>query len=182
MPAPRPCARGWPRGAAAPASCRTASARRPCRSSRRLPEAEVQAPLVLRAESRSARDLLHLLLAVPEHGDLRADRAAVACTRSAAASDRQRALELELDPVAARRDLVAIEQQRTALVGDDDVEHAAVRQVGERDRAAVVAIGDADHLRDVEEAAGAVVDPHLLLLIARQAPRRPSPASSARRR
>ena len=36
------------------------------------------------------------------------------------------ALEIELDPVAARCDLVAVEQQRPALIRDDHVEHAAV--------------------------------------------------------
>ena len=44
-------------------------------------QAEVQPPLVLGAEARAARDLLHLLLAVPVHRDLRADGAAVACSR-----------------------------------------------------------------------------------------------------
>ena len=133
-------------------------------------EAEVEPALVLRAEARSARDFLHLLPSVPEHLDLRADRAPVAarlCRRVVAAA----ALQIEGDPLAIRRDLVLVEQQRSALVGDDHVERAAAAEVGERDRAAVVAIGDADHLRDVDEAARPVVDPDPLRLVAGQAAR-----------
>src|SRR5262245_51173018 len=115
---------------------------------------EVQRPLVLRAEAGSARDLLHLLLAVPEHGDLGPDRAAV---RAAAwrAAGTARPFEIEPDPGAPGRHLVAVEQQRPALVGDDDVEGAAIPEVGDGDRSAVVAIRRADHLGDVEEASRA---------------------------
>ena len=113
----------------------------------RRAQAVVQAPLVLRAEAAAAADFLHLPLAVPVQLDARADRAAVA----------RRALELERDPVAPRLHGVLVDQQRTALVGDDDVEHAAVRQIGERDGAAVVGVGRADDLRHLGEAAGAVV-------------------------
>ena len=180
MPAPPPCARGSPRDAAAPAPCPTASGRRPCRSSAPAPRPKCSAPLVLRAEARSARHLLHLLLAVPEHGRPRRRSRCGSCTRRARCRA-ARAFEIEPDPGAARRDLVAVEQQRPALVGDDDVERAAIPQVGDGDRSAVVAIRRADHLRDVEKASGAVAHPHLLLLIAGQAARRPSPASCARR-
>ena len=54
-----------------------------------LAQAEVQAALVLRRVAAAAGDLLHLLLAVPEQLDLRADGAAVALGP----------FELELDPV-----------------------------------------------------------------------------------
>ena len=63
-----------------------------------------------------------------------------------------RALELELDPVPPRRHGVAIDQQRSALVGDDDVEHAAVAEIGQRDGAAVEGVGRADDLRHLGEA------------------------------
>ena len=60
--------------------------------------------------------------------------------RPAAARRRGIPLEVEGDPVAAGRHVVAVEQQRPALVGDHHVEHAAVAQVGQRHRAAVVPI------------------------------------------
>ncbi len=117
-----------------------------------LTESEVEPALILRAEARAARDLLHLLPPVPEDFDLRADRAPVAARLRRRRRPGSRP-EIERDPLAVRRDVVPVQQQRSALVGDDDVEHAAAAEVGERDRAAVVAIGRADHLRDVDEAA-----------------------------
>ena len=70
--------------------------------------------------------------------------------RAGSLSDAQPPGQVEGNPVALRRDVVAVEQQRAALVGDDHIEHAAVAEVAERDGAAVVAIGDADHRRDVD--------------------------------
>ena len=78
-------------------------------------------------------------------------------------------LELELDPVAAGLDRVAVDEQRPALIGHDDVEHAAIAEIGQRDGAAVEGVCRADHLRHVGEPAGAVVHPHPLSLIAGEA-------------
>ena len=63
-------------------------------------DSEVQAALILRAEAAAAGDLLHLLLAVPEKVRFRSDGAAIAGA----------ALQLKLDPVVPRRDLVFVDQ------------------------------------------------------------------------
>src|SRR5262249_54115517 len=102
---------------------------------------------------------LHLLLAVPEQSYLRADGAAIAL----------RAFQLEVDPLIVRRDGVFVEQRRALLICDHHVELAAVAEISQRDRAPVVYIGHADDLRDLFELASAVIDPNLLLLIAREA-------------
>ena len=55
--------------------------------------------------------------------------APIALRLSSAGSRRLRrapALQVERDPMAARRHVVPVQQQRPALVGDDHVEHAAV--------------------------------------------------------
>src|ERR1044071_7104851 len=90
---------------------------------RAAPKAEVERALARRAEAAAARDLLHLLLAVPVDAHLRAQRAAVALG----------ALKLEPDPSVLRRDRVLINEERPALVRDHHVEHAAVPQVGRHD-------------------------------------------------
>src|SRR5688572_29830901 len=91
--------------------------------------------------------------------DVGADRTAIAGT----------AFELELNPVTARLDGVAVNEQRSALVRDDDVEDAAIPQIRERDGAAVEGIPGADHLGDVGQAPGAIVDPHALPFVAGEA-------------
>ena len=93
-------------------------------------QAEMQAALVLRGEAAAAGNFLHLLLAVPEQRDLRADRAAVAGG----------AFQFEFDPLIFRRHRVLVDQQRALLVGDHNIEHAAIPQVRQRDGAAVVSI------------------------------------------
>src|SRR5262249_52308449 len=126
---------------------------------RRVAEPVVQAPIVLRTEAVPALHLLHLRPAVPLQLDTRADRASIA----------DRAFEGEFDPVPAWLNGVLIDEQRSALVRDEDVEDAAVGQIGKGDRAAIPRIGDADYLRDVGEPAEAVVQPDALALIAGQA-------------
>ena len=116
----------------------------------------MEAAVVLGGETVAAGDLLDLFLAVPAHGDLRADGAAVA----------PGALEGELDPLVAGVDGVAVEEQGAALVGDDDIERARIEQVGHDDGAAVKGVGDADGVGDVDELARAVVEPNALLLVA----------------
>ena len=103
----------------------------------------MQPALILRAEPASAADLLHLALAVPMQLDASADRAAVA----------RAALELEGNPVPPGLHAVLVEQERTTLVCHDHVEHAGVRQIRQRDGAAIVDVGRADDLRHLGEAA-----------------------------
>src|SRR5262245_35029405 len=76
----------------------------------------VEAPLVLGAESTSSTDLLPLTIRVPLGLDARPDCASVACA----------AFELEINPVPPRRHRVPVDQQRSILIRDDDVEHAAI--------------------------------------------------------
>src|SRR5262249_13584413 len=119
-------------------------------------EAEMQSPLILRAEAAAARDFLRLPLAFPEDPNLRADGAAVA----------RLAFQFEVDPLVIARDGALIKQRRAFLIGDHGVEFAAVAKVAQRDRAPVVDVGHANDLRDLIELARAVVDPNPLLLIA----------------
>src|SRR5262245_54375145 len=128
-------------------------------NARAFAQAEMQPPLILRAEATAARHFLRLPLAVPEDSHLSADGAAIA----------RRAFKIEGDPLVVGRDGVFVEQRGAFLIGDDHVELAAVAKIAKRDRATVVDIGHADDLRDLLELARAVVDPDLLLLIARQA-------------
>jgi hypothetical protein len=103
--------------------------------------------------------VLNLLLAVPEQRNLGANGAAIA----------PGSLEIELNPVIARGDGDFVDEQRAALIRNDGVEYARVPQIGKRDGAAIISVGDAHGLRYVFEFAGAIVHPHLLLLIAREA-------------
>ena len=131
-------------------------------------QAKMQAPLVLRGEAAASGNFLHLLLAVPEQRDLGADRAAVAGGP----------FQLKFDPLIFRRHGVLVDQQRALLIGDHDIEHAAVPQIGKRDRAAVISVADSDRLGHIDKLAGAIVQPNRLCLIARQAAafnRRPVP-------
>ena len=109
----------------------------------------MQPALVLRGETAASGNFLHLLLAVPEQRDLGADRAAVAGG----------AFQFKLDPLIFRRHRVLVNQQRPLLVGDHNVEHAAIPQIRQRDRAAIVSVGDADRLGDIDKFAGAIVQP-----------------------
>ncbi len=78
-------------------------------------------------------------------------------------------VQLELDPGVLGRDGVLVDQQRPALVGDEHVEDAAVPEVDQGHGAAVVGVGVADRLGDLGELPRAVVEPDLLLLVAREA-------------
>src|SRR5262249_23379559 len=125
---------------------------------RRLPQAEMQSSLVLRAESAAASDFLRLLLAVPEQTNLSADGAAIA----------RHAFQLEVDPFVFGGDGIFVKQRGAFLIRDYHIELAAVGEIGQRDRAPVINIGHADDLRDLFELSRAVVDPDLFLLVTRQ--------------
>src|SRR5689334_5010799 len=105
----------------------------------RRPQAEVQPAIVLARESHPAVDQLELTRATALEGHLGTDRAAIALGSH----------ELEPDPVVAGRDGVLIDQGRLVLIRDDDVEHAAVEQVGERDGTPIVRVRDADERSNV---------------------------------
>src|SRR6187401_495070 len=122
-------------------------------------EADVQAALVLGAEAAGGEYVLPLRPAVPGDVHTRADGAAVA----------DRALEFEIDPVPPRRHRVAVQERRPGLIRHDDVEDAAVAEIGERHGAAVEAVAGAHALRNVGEPAHAIVHPHPLALVAREA-------------
>ena len=79
-------------------------------------QAEMQPPVILRGKSAAAGHFLDLLLAIPEQCDLRADRAPVTCG----------SFQFEFDPLIFWRDGVLVKKQRAVLIGDDNVEHAAI--------------------------------------------------------
>ena len=112
-------------------------------------ETVVKPALILGAEAAPTADLLHLPLPVPLDFNAGADCAAIA----------DGALELECNPVPARADRVRIHEERATLIRDNHVEGAAVRQIRECDRAAVMRVARADVLRDLREPACAVVYP-----------------------
>ncbi len=101
----------------------------------------------MRGKTTATGNFLRLLLAIPEHRDASADRAAVAGG----------SFQLKLDPLVLRRHRVLVHQQWPILVGDRDVEDAAVPQVGKRDRTTVVSVADSDGLGDIDKFPGAVV-------------------------
>ena len=147
------------------------------------PEAEVQPPLVLRAEAGAARDLLHLLPAVPVDASPARRWRCGSCRPPAGASSAASALEVEGDPVRARA-RPRCGRAAAARAGWRPPRRARRGCRGRRappTRPSWRSV-DADHRRHVEEAARAVVHPHLLLLVAGQAARRPWAASSARPR
>src|SRR6187549_42701 len=123
-------------------------------------EPVVEPALVLGAESRSRRYLLGLHVRIPVHLHASTDRTAIA----------GRSFELELDPVTPWGDVVLIDQQRTALVGNDDVQCAAVAQIRQSDGATIVRVTGADCLRDVGKTPRSVVEPHALPLVTRETP------------
>src|ERR1700684_3441679 len=75
-------------------------------------KSEVQAPLVLRAESASAGYFLHLLLTFPDQPELCVNSATIAFAP----------LQLKFDPLVGGRHFVLIKQERTSLVGDNSIE------------------------------------------------------------
>ena len=54
------------------------------------------------------------------------------------------------------------------MIGHHHVEHAAIPQIRQRDRAAVVSVVDSDRLGDIDKFSGAIVQPDSLVLISRQ--------------
>src|SRR5438874_989004 len=79
-----------------------------------LTQSEMEPALVLGGVTVAARDLLHLLPAVPIEPNAGADGAAITL----------RPFELELYPLILRYCRVFVNQERPFLVGDDDVQHA----------------------------------------------------------
>ena len=73
------------------------------------------------------------------------------------------------DPVVRRVGRAAIEDGRLILVRDDHVDGAAVREVRERDGAAVVQVGGADVRCDVDPTGDAAIQVHARSLVAGQA-------------
>src|SRR5262245_41513066 len=123
-----------------------------------LPQTEMQAALILRGESATTRDLLHLLLPIPEQPYLCANGAAVA----------NAAFQRKRDPLVIRLYGVLVEQQRPFLIANHHVQHATIPQIGERHGTAIVGVSDPDRWRYVKELSGAIVDPDVFLLIAGQ--------------
>ena len=121
-------------------------------------QTEMQAALILRPKAAATRHLLHLLLPIPEQPHLRANGAAVA----------DAAFQVKSDPLMVRRDGILVQQQRPFLIGDHDIQHATIPEIGERHGTAIVRIRDPNRLRHVKELPGAIVEPHAFLLIARQ--------------
>src|ERR1700730_15922 len=116
----------------------------------------MQRSLILCAKSAASRNFLHLPLPVPEHCDLRSYRGAIAV----------RADKLKFNPLILWRNRVFVNQQRATLVGDHDVENAAIPQIGHGYRAPVIGVGYAHGLSDIRKFASAIIYPHALLLIA----------------
>ena len=126
----------------------------------------MQRSLVLCAESGRGCDLLCLHVSVPVQLDARADRAAIAL----------RPLELELDPVTLGRDSVLVDQQRTTLVGHDDVEHAGVAKVGQGDGTAIIRIVRTDRVElEVQVPAADVATARQTADLALELPGSPTP-------
>src|SRR5215510_5054095 len=83
---------------------------------RLFPQTEMQAALILRCESATTRDLLHLLLPMPEQPHLCANGAAVA----------DAAFQGKGDPLVVRRHGVLVQQQRSFLISHYHIQYAAV--------------------------------------------------------
>ena len=79
------------------------------------------------------------------------------------------ALQLKLDPLVLGRHGVLVQQEPSVLVGNDDVERAAIPEIGQGNRATVGGVGDSDRLGHVHKLACAVIEPKLLGLISGQA-------------
>src|SRR5688572_697642 len=120
-------------------------------------EAETDAPVVLAREAAARRHDLQLAPTGELALDLRADRAGV----------RRAPAQAEADPAVVVARLVAVDEQRPLLVGDDEVERAVVEQVDERHGAAIELVGDSDLGAHLEEArvARALVEQHARALV-----------------
>src|ERR1700678_347338 len=123
-----------------------------------LTQAKVQTTILLRCEPAASGDLLHLLLPVPLHRHLRSYRAAIAL----------RSLQIEANPVVLRRHSIFVEQQPASLIRNDHVERPLIPEVGHGNRPAILCVRYADHLCYVYELASAIIQPYMLLLVARK--------------
>src|SRR5579872_664955 len=124
-----------------------------------LAQPEMQATIVLCGKACTPGNFLLLLLAIPKERNLRTDRATIA----------GRSFQLKLDPLVLGRNSVFVNQQRSLLIGDDNVEHATIPEVGEGYGPAVIGIRNAHSLGNIDKLSGPIVQPHALVLISRQA-------------
>src|SRR5215813_1878411 len=125
---------------------------------RLLPQAEMQAALILSPKSAATRHLLHLLLPIPEQPHLRTDGTAVANT----------AFQVKGHPFVVRRDGVLLQEQRPFLIDNHHIQHATIPKIGKRDSTTIVRVCDPNSLSDIKKLPSAIVHPHMFLLIARQ--------------
>src|SRR6476469_10580604 len=79
-------------------------------------KSKMQPPLILRAESASARNLLELFLSRPEDAHLCPNRAPVTPLP----------LQVEFNPMLARSYRIFVQQQRASLISHDHVQGASV--------------------------------------------------------
>src|SRR5581483_12361886 len=119
----------------------------------------MQPALILRAEAAATRDLLHLLLSIPENAHFGADCAAVAL----------RAGQTELDPFISGINSILIQQEWPILVGYKSIQGSIVVEIRECNGSPVETVRRAHELSNLLELACAVIDPNPLLLIAREA-------------
>src|SRR6266536_2479530 len=117
----------------------------------------MQPSLVLGTEATAATHCLHLLPAIPVKLNFRPESAAITGST----------FQFKVDPIVVRRDSILVDKQRSALVSNNHIEHAAIPKVSQRYRAPVVSIVCANRLCDVIEFTRTVVYPDTLLLISR---------------
>jgi hypothetical protein len=79
----------------------------------------MKSALVLRTKTTTARNLLGLLMTVPEQTKLCADRSAI--TRGA--------FELKTDPLVLRRHVVLINQLLAFLIRHDHIQHTTIPDI-----------------------------------------------------
>src|SRR5215216_4641055 len=96
---------------------------------------------------------------IPEQAHFRADRAAITL----------RAFELKTDPLVLGSHVVLVDEQRSSLICNHDIEHATIPEIDKRDRTPVKNITRSDRLRHVYKLPRAVVKPNSFLLVTGQA-------------
>ena len=121
-----------------------------------LTQTEMQAALILRPKSAAARDLLHLVLAHSR----RAAPAVPMALRLLTLPSSSNAIHL-LSGVT----VFLYSSNGPFLIDDHDIQYATVPEIGQRHGTAIVGVSDANHLRHIKELPGAIVDPHVSLLI-----------------
>src|ERR1051325_557144 len=105
--------------------------------------------LILGTETATPRNHLRLLLPIPRQSYLCSDCTAVALGT----------FEIKLNPLIFSCNGVFVEEKRSSFIGHHHIEHAAMPQVGECDRATVICIVYTDRLRHIDKPPRAVVHP-----------------------